>query len=139
MATIDVNIPDSALEAMAEKIAPHVEGRVNAVYRTTDKFEDLEVMVQDIESRFDDLEQSVEEIQADECVSRDEFNDLETRVDDLESANNLEARVESLEEAHVHPDYLNNLIVRVSDLEKRLEDFAAAIRSATDRINHITL
>lgn len=83
MATIDVNIPDSALEAMAEKIAPHVEGRVNAVYRTTDKFEDLEVMVQDIESR---LEETV--------LQSGDFKKLRSRVEALEE---LVARMAPLE------------------------------------------
>lgn len=137
MATIDVNIPDSALETLAEQLVPlvKVELDIDKIEGLESKVEDLE----DLESRVDDLERSVEDIKTDECVSRDDFNDLEARVDDLESADKLEERVEALEESHVHPDYLNNLIVRVSDLEKRLEDFAAAIRSATDRINHITL
>jgi len=137
MANIDVNIPDSALETLAEQLVPlvKVELDIDKVEELESKIEDLE----DLESRFDDLERSVEDIKTDECVSRDEFNDLESRVDDLETANDFEARIEALEESHVHPDYVNNLIVRVSDLEKRLEDFAAAIRSATDRINHITL
>lgn len=54
MATIDVNIPDSALETLAEQLVPLVKVELDI-----DKVEELESRVSDLEKRLEDFAEAI--------------------------------------------------------------------------------
>lgn len=86
--TIDVNIPESAVEVLTDKVL---------------KCMDLDSTISDaidhseLSSRVDDLERKVDDIDTSECVSDDDFRDLEHRVEELECSNTDSDKIEELQ------------------------------------------
>jgi chromosome segregation ATPase len=85
--TIDVNIPESAIEELTDRITDHVKSELDLT------------KIEDLESRLEDLESKVEDIDTDEFASTHDFTNLEERVNDLEEADyqDLDSRISDLE------------------------------------------
>jgi uncharacterized coiled-coil protein SlyX len=113
--TIDVNIPESAVEVLTDKVL---------------KCMDLDSTISDaidhseLSSRVDDLERKVDDIDTSECVSDDDFRDLEQRVEELECSNTDSDKVEELER-------------RLAAMQAQLDEFFNSLRVAADRFDSI--
>lgn len=132
--TIDVNIPESVIDEIVERVTDSLDTTSTADLK--ERVEDLE----DLESRLDDLERTVEDIDTKECVNQGEFNDLESRVDDIEKGD-YPVRVSELESVSSRLEgSVDDLTKRVQELEltmsifhETLKNFVQSIRVATDR------
>lgn len=126
--TIDVNIPESAIEELTDKITDHVKSELDL-----DKIEDLE-------SRIDDLESKVEDFDTDGLASEHDLTRLEERVNDLEEADyqDLDSRISDLEQysdtnlradlANLYKEYRefkSEMLTLVESFRKVLNDFAS--------------
>lgn len=127
--TIDVNIPESAIEELTDRITNHVQSEL-----------DLS-KVDDLESRIEDLESKVEDIDTDGLASERDLTRLEERVTDLEEAdyhdldnrisdlernsdNNLRAELQELRDAH--REFKSEMLTLVESFRKVLNDFVTA-------------
>jgi hypothetical protein len=119
--TIDVNIPASTFEALAEAVVNHL---------------DLDTVICDSElaGTVSELERKVDRMESDDFASSDDLRDLEYRVEELENESadkgleSLKGRVEELEATHVHPDQLQALSNRVEYLITALREMSQAIQ-----------
>ena len=127
--TIDVNIPESAIEELTDRITNHVQSEL-----------DLS-KVDDLESRIEDLESKVEDIDTDGLASEHDLTRLEERVTDLEEAdyhdldnrisdlernsdNNLRAELQELR--NHHREFKSEMLTLVESFRKVLNDFVTA-------------
>lgn len=108
--TIDVNIPESVIDEIVERVTDSLDTTSTADLK--DRVDDLE----DLESRLDDLERTVEHIDTKECVNQSEFSELESRVDDIEKGD--------------YSDRISELEATVARLERTLQEFIQNIRIA---------
>ena len=127
--TIDVNIPESAIEELTDRITNHVQSEL-----------DLS-KVDDLESRIEDLESKVEDIDTDGLASEHDLTRLEERVTDLEEAdyhdldnrisdlernsdNNLRAELQELRDEH--REFKSEMMTLITAFRKALNDYACS-------------
>ena len=127
--TIDVNIPASAIEELAEAVTNHLDL-------------DSAIDNSDLAGRVSDLESKVDDIDTSECVSDDDFRDLERRVEDLEDnkvnpdGEPIVHRIEKLEETSGRLVTLYDLLDRIeTDLNSRIGGLNDRIRELENRVN----
>ena len=127
--TIDVNIPASAIEELAEAVTNHLDL-------------DSAIDNSDLAGRLSELENKVDDIDTSECVSDGDFRDLERTVEELESDISDKANREDLDELMSRVDALENKTVN-NDGEpivhriERLEETNSQFVTVSDRLDRI--
>lgn len=130
--TIDVNIPESVIDDLVEKVAEQVKQEADL-----DKIEDLE-------SRLEDAERRIEDMPDDFACNRD-LEKLEDRINDPEEADyhdlanrisDLEHNTDSASHARVRDDlsalyneyreFKSEMLTLVESFRKVLNDFVTA-------------
>lgn len=119
--TIDVNIPDSVIEDLVEKVAEQVKQEADL-----DKIEDLE-------SRLEDAERRIEDMPDDFACNRD-LEKLEDRINDLEEADyqDLDSRISALER-----DSDTNLRADLSGLYKEYREFKSEVLTLVESFRKV--
>lgn len=120
--TIDVNIPESAIEELTDRITNHVQSEL-----------DLS-KIEDLESRIDDLESKVEDFDTDGLASEHDLTRLEERVNDLEEADyqDLDSRISDLER-----DSDTNLRADLSGLYKEYREFKSEMLTLVESFRKV--
>lgn len=119
--TIDVNIPESAIEELTDRITDHVKSELDLT------------KIEDLESRLEDAERRIEDMPDDFACNRD-LEKLEDRINDLEEADyqDLNSRISDLENGSD-----TNLRQDLSGLYKEYREFKSEMLTLVESFRKV--
>jgi|688.fasta_scaffold446225_2 predicted nucleic acid-binding Zn-ribbon protein len=147
--TIDVNIPESAIEELAQAVTSHLDldsaisdselsGRVDELERKLDDIDTGELVTQgdihDLRSDIEDVESNVQDCASDERVNdlEEDIQGLNVRLDALESASN---KARNDEGWPVTPEDMRGMKSEILDLVVQVTKIQGVLRNVCEALS----